>query len=592
MPDTRIDLCSSRSDADRIAVVVPPERVFGLLTRSFIVPTGWRAMVERAEGDAVVVEAGGKIEAADVRGMLLVRADPFAVDVAEEQVPAADGYQCSSVVRLSVRVVGEVGDLKSFRRTVLGGGEKADRDTIARYLGWQCGRALCEFAEGRAAGDLVDGKDREACADLVRERLRPVLFAGGLALSGSPEVRFDCEALRQVRREREALARRRDELTARQQLDEAVAEARRKHLSELEATLGRLQALAAASPAVGLADLVRTFAPAQRGEIYQALWTLLPGNERTHWILAVAGNELFCIDPALPDAPPRRARIDGPAGALRSVRYSRAAGEPLVLVGAGRGAYGIGLDDLRPRFALAFDPTDGRDLRGGVNAVAVWKDRVFATHSEVGLAVWRRPAGGRAEWLLTERTRNARAVRAVQVTGDTLMLGVDDEVIACPADDVAPATARHYTGSIARITAVHAAEGEIYAGNEIGDVWLWPAERPGEGRCIRRGDGSPVEGVQRLTAGGLPHIVFAERGTPALQVMAIDDTFVCRYETGGHGVRRCAAAADVFVAVSDLRDRLICWRPGVPEEPLAIVSIASLCGHTIQDVCLVSEPTA
>ncbi len=584
MHDTRADVGGLRIDAERVAAAFPADRVFGLLTRSFVVPHGWIALANRTGGESTVHPPGSLVEAEGVVDVLFARAEPITVEILEEQVPSTDGYPCVACARLVLRLLGEPGDLKSFRRTIVGDADRAEVRTLARYLGWQCRRVMMEFGEKRTAGDLLDGKDREAITALLRERLRPMLFAAGLVFHQPPTVTFESEAYRQARRERESLARHRD---ARGRIEEAIRRARARQWTHLEPPLQQLETLAAKTPASALGDLIRALPETQRAPVYDALWTLLPCEARTHWVVAVAGSELLCFDPALPDAPGRRVRIDGSPGPLRSARPYRFGRRPMLLVGAAHGAYVVGVDDLKVQSTYAFEPPPGREFRGGVNAVAAWGGHLFGTHSEAGLIAW--DTAGQAAFPLAGMTRRARAVRGAQVVGGRLVFTLDENVIVVPVDSLTPTAVHRLTGSIARITAIHAAEGHVFAGNEIGDLWRWPLDGSAEGSCIRRGDGSPIEGLQCVSAGGVPQLVFAERGTPALQAMVVGDAFTCRYETGGPGVRRCAVAGDVFVAIGDLRDRLICWRPDSPREPYAVIPVAAQCGHSVQDVCLVTE---
>jgi len=52
-------------------------------------------------------------------------------------------------------------------------------------------------------------------------------------------------------------------------------------------------------------------------------------------------------------------------------------------------------------------------------------------------------------------------------------------------------------------------------------------------------------------------------------------------------LRRVEVAGDLLVATNDLRDRLLCWKPGQPDRPYVTVPVGALCGHSIQDICLV-----
>ena len=587
-----------RSVPEHVAAILPAEQVFSLLRRSFDVPVGWVALASHVDGVRTLVRAGESVEAAGITDLLLVRSAPVPIELHEMHIPSADGYQCHAQVRLSVGIACEPADLESFRQAVLSSADRATADTLRTLVQWQCRRALVQFAEKRPAADLVDGKDREAASALMAERLHAVLFPAGLISHQAPLTQFECSAFAEVRRERAEVARLRDKQAAHLQLQNAVAEARRQHLSHLEALLAQLQTLSDKTPTVGVADLIRTFAEPQRGQLYAALWNLLPGEEKTQWIVTVAGMELLCFDPTLPDAPARRVRIDGAAGALRSVRVHRQPddGKVILLVGAARGVYEVDVDDLRVGREHVFAPSGGRELHGGVNAAATTGHHCFGTHSEAGLIRWvSLGVEGEVPWAdfpLAELTAGAKAVRGAQVLRGQLVLSVDKHVLACPADAVTPANTQRFEGGIARITAVHAIGDDLFAADEVGDLWQWALASPGKGQCLRRGEGSPVESLQRIIAGGLPHLVFAERRATALQLIPLGDTFVCRYETGDDTVRRAAVSEDLLVAMNEARDRLLCWRPGEPREPFTTINVAAQCSHSIQDLCLVTETTS
>ena len=77
-------------------------------------------------------------------------------------------------------------------------------------------------------------------------------------------------------------------------------------------------------------------------------------------------------------------------------------------------------------------------------------------------------------------------------------------------------------------------------------------------------------------------------GTCRVQATVLGDNFRCEYEAGGQTLRRVEVAPDLLVATTDLRDRLICWDPSKPDEPQCVLPVSRLCGHSIQDICLVT----
>jgi hypothetical protein len=94
-----------------------------------------------------------------------------------------------------------------------------------------------------------------------------------------------------------------------------------------------------------------------------------------------------------------------------------------------------------------------------------------------------------------------------------------------------------------------------------------------------------------LATHGVKRLIFTDTSL-AVHAEVIGDSFRCQYEAGGQTLRRVDVAPDLLVATSDLRDRLICWNPGKPAEPSCVVPVSRLCGHSIQDICLVTTETA
>jgi hypothetical protein len=580
--DSITNFDSFQPQQELIASLWPADRVFSTFKRTFSVPTGWMVLAMRASGQASLFSAGAAVERGDITELLLIRAQPIQLDITYDDVPSSDKYTCTANVRIWVRFLNDSGDLASFRATVLGSQDKADAATLKRYLEWPMHGAITAFAEKRPAADLVDGKDAEALSALLDDRLEPALFGGGMQLYQPAQASFACEKLDAVR---DATAH----VTMRRELDDVLAEARAQQLEHLATCLEQLQALRAKTPDVPLAALIRTFEPSQRGQLYDALWSLQSGVDVTQWIAMVAGRDLMCFDPKMPDAAARHVPIQGPPGALRSVRtHQTAEGERLLLLGAARGVYVVGVDDLKVRRAYTFPPPTQKPLRGGVNAATATSNYLFATHSEVGLTAWAINQPDAPMFLFKPWTEVARAVRRVQVAAEHVIFTADSRVIACPVDDLSEASVREFRAGSGRILALHAVDRDLYAADEVGDVWHWRLDQPGRGKRLLAGNGSPIESLKHVVIAGVEHLVFAERGTPALQAMPVGDTYIQRFSTGDYPVRRCAVAPDLLVAVTDGRDRLLCWHPHDAKQPYATVPVTAQTGHLIQDVWLVT----
>jgi hypothetical protein len=227
-------------------------------------------------------------------------------------------------------------------------------------------------------------------------------------------------------------------------------------------------------------------------------------------------------------------------------------------------------------------------VRGGFNAAAAVGDRVFASHSELGLCEWNVGEPTSAKPRFESMTRGAKAVRNITFFDGDLYCSIDDRVIRWPADQLDDQPTRIYTGSAATITALCPASDGLFAGNSDGDVLHWPEGRDTEPERLHTGSKRAAESIWLLSSNGVRRLVYTDTSLH-VHACVLGDTFACRYEAGGQTLRRVEVAEDMLVCTNDLRDRLICWAPGQPAKPSATIGVARLCGHSIQDVCLVPQ---
>jgi hypothetical protein len=185
-------------------------------------------------------------------------------------------------------------------------------------------------------------------------------------------------------------------------------------------------------------------------------------------------------------------------------------------------------------------------------------------------------------------TREAKAVRGVEFFEGDLYASIDDRIIRWPADATEDCPSNVYTGSRSTITALCPTPAGLYAGNSDGDVLHWATGRDTAPDTLHSGSSRAVESLWLLYSHGVRRLVFTDT---SLQVHArvLGDSFSCRYEAGGQTLRRVEVAPDMIVATNDLRDRLICWSPGQPAKPTTTIGVARICGHSMQDVCLVPK---
>jgi hypothetical protein len=456
---------------------------------------------------------------------------------------------------------------------------------LAEYLLPTVRTTLGKLASERDAASLVDASAGEAVSAALAEAIKAPCFSAGLVLGRDPTARFESGTYGKVKQAQERAATRQAEHEAARQVQEAISRARAEHLDDLALLLCRLNSLAADSPDADLPDLLRTFSENQRGELYQALFASEAPSARTQWIVVAAGNEVLFFDVNDSSQPARRLTIDGQAGPVRSIQaVTGEDGGSVLLLGAATGVYRLPIDRAEPD--LTFLVEDAPSIRGGFNAAESVGDRVFASHSELGLCEWDIAEPTAVKRRFESMTAGAKAVRHVAFLGGNLYCSIDDRIIGFQADDSSDRPKHVYTGSGSIVTALCPAADGLFAGNSDGDILHWPAGRDDSPEVLHRGVKRAAESLKLLSSHGVKRIVFADT---SLQVHArvLGDNFTCHYEAGGQTLRRVEIASDILVATNDLRDRVICWDSGKPKQPSAVIGVSSICGRSVQDVCLV-----
>jgi hypothetical protein len=572
---------------DAVAAAVSASELFGLLTRSLNLPAPWAALVTRESGGHVMVQAGGIVEGRDADEVLFVRTGTFDVHLEESGVITKDRFQARADVQLQLSLIPERAELLSFRQAILGSRRVVMAADIVRYLQPSLRAALARAGAELEAGSLVDADSSDAVSTALAEAVEGPCFSAGLTVSAPPTARFDSQTLKQVRQTQEEAARRRQEHEAGRQLQEARERAQTAHMDHLASLLARVEELASASPDVELGDLIRTFSEQQRGEVYEAIFASEPAKAQTQCIVVAVGDQVLFFDTQTLDAPNRRLTVAGAPGPVRSAQtVTGPDGRLTLLLGAATGVYRLPIEGAEPDLTLCVQ--DAPSVRGGFNAAVMVGDRIFATHSELGLREWHVDKPNEAKSKFESMIRGAKAVRGVAFADGDLYCSIDDRVIRWRADDTEERPSRIYTGSGGTITALQPTPDGLFAGTGDGDVFHWPKGRDTEPERVHTGSRRAVESLWLLSSHGVQRLVFTDTSVQ-VHARVLGDSFACRYEAGGQTLRRVEVAPDLLVATNDLRDRLICWTPGEPARPFATIGVARICQRSVQDVCLVPK---
>jgi hypothetical protein len=570
---------------ENVALRVPASEIFGLLSRRLNLPAQWAALVGRDGGDHTLVRAGGNVDGTDAESILFIRTTPVELTVNEDGILSRDKYSCRAEVSLKLSIIPERGELLSFEKQVLGSHRVTQIAGLARFLEPAVRTALVRSAAAQDAEALVTGRANEELAAQVTDAVEAVCFTAGLALAASPTVSFASDSFRQIQETREAASRRKAEHEAAYQVKQALRTAQNEHLEHLSTLLTKVKELAADSPDVALPELLRTFSEKQRGELYQALFATEPASEQTQWIVAACGDELVYYNPRQPAQPARRLQIAGSAGPIRSIQaFAGADGQTSLWLGAATGVYRLPVASAEPDLTLLVDPAPS--VRGGFNAVVVAGNRIFASHSEIGLCEWNIDEPSNARRRFESMTKQAKTVRDVEFHEGRVYVAIDDRILYFAADDPEDQPLAVLAGSTATITAICPTPDGVYAGNADGDVLFWPADQNTRPQRIHTGLGRAVESLWLLESHGVRRIVYTDTSL-AVHARVLGDSFACRYDAGGQTLRRVEVAADLLAATNDLRDRLILWSPGEPVSPKNVLHVSRITGHSIQDACLV-----
>ncbi len=582
MASSKFDPTKFFASPEAVAALVDDAEIFSLLNRRITLPPDVTALVTRNGAGQVVCPPGNELDGEGVSAVLFVRTAPINLSWTFERVNTSDHFQAEVHVGLRVRPSGDRGELMSLGDQLIGSKRLANRLDLQEHLEPTIRNAVVRLSHDRTIESLARGGDD--IQNAIAEAVAGPCFEAGLLVEDQPTVQFASTAFDQVRRIEEQAVRKKHEHAVEQQLNSALSDARQEHLAEVEELLGRLKQLSDESPDVEMPDLVRSFSESQRGQIYEALFAASGRESLTRWIVVAAGNELLYYAPDSAESPARRVSMDGAVGLVRSVRASKNdAGLNCLLAGAARGVYEV-IDQDEPvitSYALALDV----DVRGGFNSAAATADRIYATHSEMGLVCWERSSPEVPQSLLPGLTESARAVRGAQVFDGRIFCSIDQDVLALEANDPTESSVRVYRGSNSLITAICPTPTSLYAGNAEGQILRWPQDGDAKAEIIHAGSRRPAESLHTVTAGGISRLLFTDT-TTAVHARVMGDTFGCRYEAGGQTIRRVEVAPDWIVATNELRDRLLLFKPGKAAAPSSTISVARQTGHSIQDVCM------
>jgi hypothetical protein len=591
------------NDRTRLAVKLGVRERGGWFHRAACVPLHTAALALRPDGPPLHLLEGAPLPAG--ADLVLAKRGVHVLRLSFPALPSRDGVPVAAVVAFTLELGVDRADLfRDFLRACFsfpGSYALADLET---HVAPEVRRVLTEAVAARPAAGLHRADAAGLLGGALQDSLERLLFDAGVRFVRRLEASLVSEEFERGR----ARELRRREDARRDAESEQRRERRVKRLAGLLEDRQIQDALAGvADPKLrGLlyAKLMEDDSVQIRAEdllskardcgedvvesIYRALEGLLSHGasvtpdevppQRAQRVYAAAGAKVFEFDPA-EDAPPRVLSFPEP---LRSIR----AEGPLLLGGS---KHGVALLDPAGEAAPLRYPLDaGRDLKGGVNAVAMDERFIWATHSELGLARWERAKPDvHGEPLYPELTRARSTTRAVQVGSGRLLFATGPHVYAAAADGRG-AVVKYVSSIESPVSCVTAAAHTIFAGTESGCILCWKADVPDQPVVlVRKRDPIVTIGLARLS--GLPHLVYGARDL-SLRARVIGQNLETAYETDGSPVGVVAASSDLLCGLDADGRRVHFWKTSDPARPARSLDLWRTAGKPVLDLCIRKAP--
>ena len=499
----KFNLSAWSSNGTSFAAKVPAKLFRGLFTRSLTIPAATSALLFSDDGSRRLAPAGENVPLDGLSRIVFVRTAPLELVFQLGNLIGSDMLFLDLSVRLSVQASKHESDLAAVEEHLLLRDDTADKGAIRKALE----PSLIDGVRTWCSVRPMQIMDAAGCAEIdqvASASCRKVAFGYGVELCGVEHVTPESAAYR-------------DQSAAEQKTQKAIADLklqeeieRRRHEGQV-AKVERLERMASRLNALKEQFLRRQPGGADRPR---------RGGPARRLLRRPAG--------PVPRGPPLPApvRRRGPVGAgVRPARL-RAAGRHALRPAAARvGALGAGAGRRRGRVRLggrlpvrgvvpAWRRHPGANIpcrpmpgsgtsRAGSTRVCRAGDRLYASHSEVGLCTWRLDGDGREGRLVRPPMPSAAAVRGVTsdpagrvlFSWDNFVLRLDPARLDPAAHDPArpdgeAVDARQacdsFAGSDSEITCLLALEEHILAGTAGG-------RSSAGGRLARRRDAEELE---------------------------------------------------------------------------------------------------
>ena len=583
-----------------LALKLSSGEIGGLFTKKISVPLGCVGLALFADG-AVSLFAEGK-EVSGKFDLVLVKVGDCQIRFGFADLRSTDGFPvgCNLLIVTSIAVT-RADLLKDFTRTLFSHPGVYAATDLKTSLQPEVRKLLSTFISGQKAVDLHKRdrfKDVEGSLAAALERH---LFDTGVRLERIVEVAFQSpdheKSVAAEAKRSEDLQREKDKIDKKEERVKRLASfLQEQSVQDLLAKIpddrlkGLLYAKLMSDDAMQLTaqDLLAK-AGSVGGDMVQHLYKAMEGllgaghgvnpdemlPENAENILVALGSKVLALDPDKGTVLNEWAFKDP----LRSVRSVDLSAGSAILAGSKRGLHAI-IGGNTHEFPLP----DDRQPKGGVNSIAANADRLYATHSEYGVARWdaTRP-GTPAEILFEDLTKKHKTTRAAQVAAGYLLFATGPTVYA-----VALGNGMHpiaYASPIdGPVTSVVCGAGTIFAGTESGAIVSWRLGEPDKPDVVTRKRDAIVN-LRVAKVCSIPHLFYTTKDY-AVRARVIGQNLETSYDSGGLTVGALDAASNILAASDASGRRVLVWKAASPAKPIAEIDASKLSEKPVLDLWL------
>jgi hypothetical protein len=628
------DIQAFMEASESIAMKFDSKELPGLLSKELVVPSGAVALINQDRKDKCLQEKGkaqGSFSAIVVKTKNLKLSFEISGLKSEDDIK----FRVSLAVVIQARTV-EL-DLLQLRTSLISSRKTLLQSDIHSYFKPAIETALKLFCVSRPAQNLTKDDQRIAVYQHLRQDLQKTLLETGFDLKDVRHPNFESQQYDSLRQQKiegkakeEALVNEKRLEMLRKELDKEVIlkdleaqgeiERRKKavrveHYEEIRERMGEddLKAMVMLldddnKRAALIKELIeKDMSPEQRGNIklgeiegrletrlreFQSQMASLTGavleaqanDPVTKRILAVVGKRVLSFDPSTnlhPEVPKEvYDTSNGQLGYLRSVRHQLHNGKDLIMIGAQRGVYKL-LDGEQSEYLFPNCP----EGKGGANSVSCFDERLFASHSELGIVEWKDSEPDSGETVYNNATSDQSSSRGVTIGLDGRLYFSAGSLIYA-FDLLSSSKNAIFKGSRDSVTAFHLTKNKLIAGNKSGQILEWDLSDPNSPRESPVKKKNPIYMLRSTRIAGQEYLIIGSKDYTV--TLASPDKDLYREYHAKEQVRWVDGAGDFIIGVSRSGYKIFAWDVQKQSEPCLTIRVSD----KVQDLFVIKTEQA